>query len=176
MRLLTLFLIALFLAGCTVKQQKTGVAAINAPYTPPATAAEKIEDVLGNSTILANTTGAASPAIQDNANNSTSSLFPPKNYTLAVYYFFSPYCIASMAIQPEIEKLEARYNDSVLFVKYNITEPAAFAEYNKFAIAYNLSNKSRLSPLAYVGDRVLIGRFEINDSLELLIKAGIKQD
>ncbi len=87
-----------------------------------------------------------------------------------VYYFYNPNCFACRDIKPKIDELEAKYNDSILFIRYSIFDSKGLGQYNKFALMYNLSNKSRVVPLIYFNDKILAGKFEINDSLELFIK------
>jgi len=103
--------------------------------------------------------------------NSSGPLPTAQGSMPRVYFFYSPYCNASQAIWPEIERLEGKYNNSVVFRKYSVTNSGDLGEYNKFAIEYNLSN--RVVPIVYFKNETLIGRFEINDSLENLIKETI---
>jgi thiol-disulfide isomerase/thioredoxin len=83
---------------------------------------------------------------------------------LAVYYFFSPYCVASKAIGPEIDKLEAKYPKAA-FLRYDITTKNGSLAYQDFAGQFNLSTKQRLVPQVLVNGTILTDRFNINNTL-----------
>jgi thiol-disulfide isomerase/thioredoxin len=86
-----------------------------------------------------------------------------------VYYFYSPNCVASKALRPEIDALEAKYH-SVLWVEYDITTQNGTKAYDDFAEQYNLSIKGRLVPQALVNGTVITDRFKINSTLGSLLE------
>jgi hypothetical protein len=87
---------------------------------------------------------------------------------LVVYYFYLPHCVASQALRPEMDRLEAGY-DGVLWVEYDITTQNGSKAYQDFAGMYNLSVKERLVPQVLVNGTVITDRFNINSTLGSLI-------
>jgi len=85
-----------------------------------------------------------------------------------IYYFYSPACPFCTRIKPKIDELEIKYNNSIKFIRYNVIEQKDLDIYNNFTMRYNVSQ--RVVPLVFVNDKHLSGIFEINDSLESLIK------
>jgi thiol-disulfide isomerase/thioredoxin len=90
---------------------------------------------------------------------------------LIVYYFYSPNCVASKAIAPEIDRMEAAYS-GVDFIRYDITTQNGTLAYVEFAKEYNLSTDQRLVPQVLVNRTIITDRFNINDSLEGIISAS----
>ncbi len=84
---------------------------------------------------------------------------------LIVYFFFSPYCVASKAIRPEIDKLEDKYPD-VDWEEYDIATQNGTYAYLDFAEQYNLSKEKRLVPQVLVNGIIITDRFNINKSLD----------
>jgi thiol-disulfide isomerase/thioredoxin len=102
------------------------------------------------------------------------TLFDFKNVTtesggLIVHYFHSSGCVASIALNPEIDKLEKNYPD-VLFARYDIFTQNGTQAYLAFADQYNLSRDLRLVPQVLVNGTIITDRFNINDSLEGMIQ------
>ncbi len=87
---------------------------------------------------------------------------------LVVHFFYSKYCVASQAILPEIDRLEASYPD-VEFRRYDITTQNGTWAYVDFADGFNLSTEKRLVPQVLVNGTILTDRFNINSSLEGII-------
>ncbi|MEW6035047.1 MAG: thioredoxin family protein [Candidatus Micrarchaeota archaeon] len=87
---------------------------------------------------------------------------------LVVHYFYSPYCVASKAIGPEIDRLEATY-PGVEFRRYDIATQNGTWAYLDFADTFNLSKEKRLVPQVLVNGTILTDRFNINGSLEGII-------
>ena len=170
----------MLLSGCAAQQGKPGEAVKSSTQDLQQSNAH---NPLSTTKYPKTNTNNSLPTVQELPSQSPGSKIPQSNFSfppdasnqtsdapkLTVYYFYAHYCIASQAINPEIARLEAKYRNSVVFEKYNITEPEAFRQYNLFAAKYNLSNKSRVVPLVYVDGKILVGRFEINDSLEGLM-------
>jgi len=88
---------------------------------------------------------------------------------LIVYFFYSPYCSASKAIRPEIDKLEQRYQN-VSWNEYDITTANGSVAYSNFASQKNLGAKERFVPQVLVDGRVITDRFNINNTLEDVIQ------
>ncbi len=91
------------------------------------------------------------------------------NGTLIVYYFHSASCSACQALQPEIDRLEANYQDAV-WLDYDITTQNGRYAYDDFAAQLNLSPAEEMVPQVLVNGTVITDRFHINDTLEGMIK------
>ncbi len=167
MRFLLIFVITMLLLGCTMP----GGAPPSATPTPTPAPEPITQEPLPTTQDPRPET--KSPPPTNNPLPTTNDQEPKTNNQLTVYFFYSPFCNASQAIWPEIELLEARYNNSVTFKKYSVLNSGDLEEYNKFAIEYNLSN--RVVPIVYFKNETLIGRFEINDSLESFIKNELEE-
>lgn len=131
----------------------------------------------GNGTIIPapteNTTGVMTadykpPELPPRHEVNFSNVTTP-NGTLMVYYFHSSGCSACQALQPEIDKLEAKY-PNVLWLDYDISTQDGRYAYNDFVAQLNLSPKEELVPQALVNGTVITDRFHINDTLEGTIK------
>ncbi len=182
--LAALSLALILLLGCTgqAPQGANNTTQQPAPQTPPQPAPQPSGGGYGYAPAVQNTTQNVSLTPPDNASNSTppvmnTSFVPPKmpsyNFTnittsdgrLIVYYFFSPRCVASVAIRPVISSLEAKYTD-VDWQEYDITTQNGTLAYIEFANENNLSAKQRLVPQVLVDGKIITDRFHINDSLE----------
>lgn len=84
---------------------------------------------------------------------------------LIVYYFYSPGCVASKAITPEIDRLEEGY-PNVVFLRYDLATVNGSYAYKEFAAEYNLSPDKQLVPQVLVDGTIITDRFNINQSLE----------
>jgi len=85
-----------------------------------------------------------------------------------VHYFYSPGCIASKAISPEIDRLEESY-PGVVFLRHDLATINGSYAYKEFAVEYNLSPHKQLVPQVLVDGTVITDRFNINESLEGII-------
>jgi thiol-disulfide isomerase/thioredoxin len=94
---------------------------------------------------------------------------------LIVYFFYSPYCVASKAIRPEIDRMESEYPD-VLWMEYDISTPNGTYAYLDFAEQHNLSRQQRLVPQVLVNGTVITDRFNINKSLEGMLISFMQSD
>lgn len=170
MRLLSLAFVALLLLGCTA-QQKTEVT--------PGTQTEKPPEIPEPAKInTANLTVAREPSNVLMADTKFPEPpkfeFPDTNAAgkPVVYYFFSPHCEASIAIRPEIDRLEAKYS-GMEWKEFDITTQNGTIAYVQFAEQHNLSTEKRLVPQVLVNGTIITDRFNINESLEgVLQKLG----
>lgn len=89
---------------------------------------------------------------------------------LIVYYFFMSSCSACKATKPTIDRLEAEYNASVVFFRYDLTTINGSWAYHDFTTQYNLSTTRMYVPQVLVNRTIITDMFHINDSLESLIK------
>ncbi|NYZ73631.1 thioredoxin family protein [Candidatus Micrarchaeota archaeon] len=89
---------------------------------------------------------------------------------LIVYYFHSSGCSACKVLRPEIDSLEADYPE-VLWLEYDLANASGGEAYRDFAAQHNLSNQQMFVPQALVNDTILTDRFNINKTLEGIIKA-----
>lgn len=89
---------------------------------------------------------------------------------LIVHYFHSSGCSACKTLRPEIDKLEARYTE-VLWLEYDLANESGGEAYRDFAAQNNLSDQQMFVPQALVNGTILTDRFNINQSLEGIIKA-----
>ncbi len=171
--LIALSLVLVLLFGCAGNQPP-------ANSTPPAPQPVPQPSGGGYSPPVNNQNVSLTPA--GNSSNSTppvmnTSYVPPRmpsyNFTnkttsdgrLIVYYFFSPHCVASVAIRPVIDSLEAKYRN-VDWQEYDLTTQNGTLAYIEFANENNLSVKQRLVPQVLVDGKIITDRFHINDSLE----------
>lgn len=88
---------------------------------------------------------------------------------LIVYYFHLPGCTACIALQPEIERLRAAY-PGVAWVDYDIATQNGSAAYRDFAAQRNLNTSERMVPQVLVNGTVITNKFDINATLENIIK------
>ena len=88
---------------------------------------------------------------------------------LIVYYFHSSACSACKALRPDIDRLEAKYPD-VLWLEYDLVDDEGHNAYNQFAAQRNLTTQQMYVPQVLVDDTVITDIFNINQSLEGLIK------
>jgi thiol-disulfide isomerase/thioredoxin len=86
-----------------------------------------------------------------------------------VRYFYSRYCSACKALRPEIDRLEAQYS-GVEWREYDIVDQNGTQAYRAFADQYNLTQKQRLVPAVLVNRTIITDRFNINSSLEGILK------
>jgi thiol-disulfide isomerase/thioredoxin len=89
---------------------------------------------------------------------------------LIVYYFHSSGCSACKILRPEIDKLETKYPE-VLWLEYDLADANGSQAYRNFAAQHNLSTQQMYVPQALVNGTILTDRFNINKSLEGIIKA-----
>ncbi|MFH0884969.1 MAG: thioredoxin family protein [Candidatus Micrarchaeota archaeon] len=87
---------------------------------------------------------------------------------LIVYYFYTPHCAACTALNPEIEKLEADYQD-VEWHEYDITSQNGTYAYQDFVNQTHLNQSQRMVPQVLVNGTVITDRFNINRTLEGII-------
>lgn len=88
---------------------------------------------------------------------------------LIVYYFHSSACSACKALRSDIDRLEAKYPD-VLWLEYDLVDDEGHNAYNQFAAQRNLTTQQMYVPQVLVDDTVITDIFNINQSLEGLIK------
>jgi thiol-disulfide isomerase/thioredoxin len=88
---------------------------------------------------------------------------------LIVYYFYSPNCIASQAINPTIRRVESNYSEIELR-RYDLTTQNGSIAYVQFAEQHNLNSSQRLVPQVLVNGTIITDRFNIEDRLEDTIK------
>jgi thiol-disulfide isomerase/thioredoxin len=88
---------------------------------------------------------------------------------LIVHFFYLPKCSACLGIKPEIDRLESAYPDTV-FKRYDLTTPNGSVAYNTFANQLNLSKSQRYVPQVLVNGTVITDRFNINSTLETIVK------
>ncbi len=151
----------ILIAGCTTQVETSS------PVQPTPNQPEKI-----------NTSGLGFVRNADDVFNTNTPVFQKPIFTfpklsdgkLVVYYFYSPNCVASKAITPEIDRLEGIYKD-VKFVRYDLTTQNGTWAYLAFADDYNLSKEMRLVPQVLLNGTVITDRFNINESLESMIQA-----
>ncbi|MEW6723139.1 MAG: thioredoxin family protein [Candidatus Micrarchaeota archaeon] len=89
---------------------------------------------------------------------------------LIVNFFYSPYCVASQAIMPEIDRLEGAYPGAE-FRRFDISTQNGTWAYLDFAEQFNLSSEKRLVPQVLVDGKIITDRFNINESLEGILQA-----
>ena len=170
---MALALAMVLLLGCA--QEESGGTGNNATGATIKNTAAAYAPAAGGATPAptANTTGVMMadykppelpPAPQFDFSNVTSP-----NGTLMVYYFHSSKCSACQVLQPEIEKLEAKYTD-VIWLDYDITTQNGRDAYDAFAAQKNLSPKEQLIPQVLVNGTIITDRFHINDTLGGLIQ------
>ncbi|MFH0737741.1 MAG: thioredoxin family protein [Candidatus Micrarchaeota archaeon] len=166
MRFAVAVLLALVLFGCTGQQADDGAgdaspqAWIQEPHQPlPNTANltfyRDASDVFNSETVIPDP-----PVFDFNTTDADGRLM--------VYYFYLPKCSACLAITPEIDRMEAEYQDAV-FVRYDISSQNGSLAYDAFAGRFNLSSDKLFVPQALVNGTVITDRFNINKSLEGII-------
>lgn len=89
---------------------------------------------------------------------------------LIVYYFKSSGCIASRELQPEIDRLQAKY-PGIEWRTYDILTQNGTWAYLDFAEQRNLSLEKRLVPQVLVNGSIITDRFNINGSLEGILRS-----
>ena len=184
MKFLVIAILSLvLLVGCTAK-------GTTPPTVPNESVSQKVVPSANNSSKLKeeltvkNDTPGNSPRNSPPITNTTTVLMantkfpePPKfnfsNVTtgdgkLIIYYFYSPYCVASRAIRPEIDRLEQKYPE-LNWMEYDISTQNGTLAYTSFADQYNLSTDKRLVPQVLVNGTIITDRFNINDTLENII-------
>lgn len=89
---------------------------------------------------------------------------------LIVNYFYSAHCPACIALRPEIERLEADY-PQVAWREFDISTQNGSWAYLQFANESGLNQSRRMVPQMLVNGTVITDRFNINMSLEGIIRA-----
>lgn len=153
----------LLLLGCTTQQT-----------TQPA---EQNQTNIGQIEYV-NTSGLGFNRSADVLNaNSTFEKRPEYNFTnittqdgkLIVHYFYLPKCPSCIAIKPEIDDLEAIY-PNVVFIRYNLATVNGSWAYKDFSDQYGLNKTQMYVPQVLVNKTIITDRFNINSSLENIIK------
>ncbi|HSB46839.1 MAG TPA: hypothetical protein VLD37_02410 [Candidatus Bilamarchaeum sp.] len=160
---------ALLLLGCTAQKTEVAPSAPEAkppemPAPPQVSTANLTVAREPSNVLMADTKFPEPPKFE----------FPDTNAAgkPVVYYFFSPHCEASIAIRPEIDRLEAKYS-GMEWKEFDITTQNGTIAYVQFAEQHNLSTEKRLVPQVLVNGTIITDRFNINESLEgVLQKLG----
>jgi thiol-disulfide isomerase/thioredoxin len=165
MKIIIFAILAILLLGCTEQKAEAQAPIEKAPEIPQP---ERVSTA--NITVTREVTNVLTA--------DTKFPEPPKfNFSkttadgrLIAYYFFSPHCEASVAIRPEIDRLESKYPE-VDWKEYDITTQNGTMAYVQFAERYNLSAEKRLVPQVLVNGTIITDRFNINESLEGIIQS-----
>ena len=75
-----------------------------------------------------------------------------------------------MATKPEIDRLEAKYNGTTLFLRYDITSINGTYAYKDFTAQYGLNKSGMYVPQVLVNKIIITDMFNINKSLEKTIQ------
>jgi len=170
-RVLVLLAVALVLFGCIVEKPGDNLGASENQDAPLADQPTPPFHITTNLSFSRN----ASDVMNDNTTFPEEPTYDFSNLTtpegrLIVYYFYSSYCGACNALRPEIDKLRAEY-PQVTWHEYDLTKEEGSNAYEAFANQKNLSTEKRLVPQAYVNGTIITDRFNINDSLEGILRS-----
>lgn len=163
------FLVVLLLTGCTLQETERN-------NEVPPTKNLTDEDIEGEAEGQNQTTSLPAANVTNDSMTANTSL-QEYNFTnvttgggrLIIYYFHSTGCVASKALNPEVDRLELEYPEA-LFLRYDIATQNGSSAYNGFAEQYNLSTDKRLVPQVLVNGTIITDRFNINESLENIIQ------
>jgi thiol-disulfide isomerase/thioredoxin len=177
MRLAIVFAIAILLFGCTGQGPATGTDGAGNGQAQGGLAPEVV--IQEPSPPLPNTANLSysrdvSDVLNTDSKNIENPNFDFSNITdtegrLIVHFFYLPKCSACLGIKPEIDRLESAYPDTV-FKRYDLTTPNGSVAYNTFANQLNLSKSQRYVPQVLVNGTVITDRFNINSTLETIVK------
>lgn len=92
-----------------------------------------------------------------------------ENGSMIVYFFHSPGCSACRETYQTIADLEEKY-PNIVFINYSLASANGSKAYVQFAEKYNLSTSKQLVPQVLVNDTIITDRFNIEDTLEEIIK------
>lgn len=169
-------LAVLLLAGCIGSGLDPTAAKIQASNDSGSAKNAKLEE----ETHYPNTSGMSFYRDAGDVINTYTKLFEPPKFEfsnttthdgkLIVYYFFSPTCPACKALQPEVDRLKAKYGN-IEWVEYDITTENGAYAYQAFAVQHNLSSTQRLVPQILVNGTIITDRFNINKSIEGIISS-----
>jgi len=168
---LVLMLAVLLIFGCTSDNN-----ANNANETTNASES--------NSTIASNTNVTiAENSSLDNVQNQ-SATFNGSDYDfskvhsddgkLVVYFFYSANCNACKSIGPYVESIGKKYENQTEWRGFNIDIKSDREIYYQFYRKMNLNQSRAGVPIMLINNTILWGRYEINDSLEQVIKSSIR--
>lgn len=184
---LAIALAMLLLFGCTVQElQAGGKNASGETRNQGRGSGAKLPDAGGNAP---ETGGSASSHVNTAAINlsrnasevMTADDVPPpqapydfsaitsQGGSLIVYYFYSSGCVASRELAPEIVAIEARHPEAE-FRKYDIMTAEGYRAYSDFATQHGLNDTMLYVPQVLVNGEVITNRFNINSTLEGIIK------
>lgn len=91
-----------------------------------------------------------------------------------VLYFYSPDCPACKQAQSEtLAPLEAEYGDRLVIERRNVQEPEQYELFMAMEQEYGIS--AGTIPTLYIGDDVMVGTFEIRDTLGQRIEHYLAQ-
>ncbi len=163
MRICVILLLMVLLFGCTSR-----LATVDKNTTKNASAATsiKISESEANLEEVTNITEVNTTQHEKELDSLDQELADDRP---KIYFFYSSLCFASNAIMPKINELDARYNQSVEIVRYNVVQQKDLDRYNEFATKYNLSQKDRVVPMIYADGIRLSNMFQLNRSLEEVI-------
>ncbi|MDD5171570.1 MAG: thioredoxin family protein [Candidatus ainarchaeum sp.] len=177
MRLLAIAVVLLLVFGCLAQQTTTNnTGAVSGSATGEQQTGQEIQQPYVNTSGLyferdasdvmnTNTTFPEPVDVEVDFSNITTS-----DGRLIVYYFYSSGCSACKALRPEIDRLEVEYTE-VVWLEYDLVNESGGDAYRDFAEQHNLSTQQMYVPQALVNGTILTDRFNINQSLEGIIKA-----
>ena len=93
---------------------------------------------------------------------------------LQVYYYYSTYCPYSMGIKPFMDRQQVRFENVTEWHTFDVSTRQGYYFFDKMASERNLSNASRVVPLAIVGGAMFVGIGEINKSFAITIIRATK--
>lgn len=88
---------------------------------------------------------------------------------LQIYYYYSSYCPYSMRIKPFMERQQVRFENVTEWHGFDVSTRQGYYFFEKMANERNLSNSSRVVPLAIVDGSMFVGIPEINKSFAITI-------
>ena len=93
---------------------------------------------------------------------------------LQVYYYYSTYCPYSMGIKPFMDRQQVRFENVTEWHTFDVSTRQGYYFFDRMASERNLSNASRVVPLAIVGGAMFVGIGEINKSFAITIIRATK--
>jgi len=132
---------------------------------------------------MQNITAIPSP-VPDSPSNSSTPVTAPSNESaeelqteisianpgmLQVYYYYSSYCPYSMKIKPFMDRQQVRFENVTEWHTFDVSTRQGYYFFDRMAAERNLSNSSRVVPLAIADGTMFVGIEEINKSFAITI-------
>jgi thiol-disulfide isomerase/thioredoxin len=169
---LFLCLSLLLLAGCTSQfQQPAPPANVSTPLHPGITAQIPSQNISNTAQNQAAFNISSNPT-QENKTYNFSPVYSSDG-KLMVYFFYSSTCPSCRAVGPYVEYIGKKYENQTEWQGYDIDTGYGRDAYLQYYKDFNISQARAGVPAIIVNNTVLWGRYEINDSLEMLINGSL---